>query len=277
MTDTCIAFGRFDGVHIGHRALLRTLIAEADRRGLRPVLLCEQKSTDGGILTTQQEMRHLLSAFPIDAMVSIDKADMTAERIAAMATALGAKALVMGEHHKMLDMLQNMAGTYSFDVVKCDAVRSDGEPVHARRIAALLCAGNLEAANRLLGHPYIIAGNVVKGRQLGRTVGLPTANIDFSHAKKLPMDGSYVTITTVDGVRRVGLTNIGKRPTVDSFDFTTIENHILDFAGDLYGKALVVELHRFIRGVDKFDSLSAMQAQVAQDVQSIRDYIESIG
>lgn len=120
-------------------------------------------------------------------------------------------------------------------------------------------------------------GEVVRGKQLGRTVGQPTANIDFSQSKLLPPDGSYVTVTVVDGERRVGLTNIGKRPTVDNYDYTTIENHIMDFSGNLYGKVLVVEFHRFMRGVEKFDSLEAVQAQVARDVQSIRGYIDQVG
>lgn len=276
---TCVAFGRFDGVHAGHRAVAETLAQTAQARGLVPVLV-SLAPPDGAtqILTTEAEKLYLLGDLPLETLLTlphqpVDKAFIQEVLVAE----LGAKAVVMGQNHPALPLLKSTGGAYGFDVVECEVVVDDGLPVCAQRVRDALAVCRLDEARRLLGHPHIVMGEVVRGKQLGRTVGQPTANIDFSQSKMLPPDGAYVTVTIVDGKRRVGLTNIGKRPTVDNYDYTTIENHILDFSGNLYGKVLVVEFHRFIRGVEKFDSLEAVQAQVARDVQSIRDYIENVG
>ena len=149
-------------------------------------------------------------------------------------------------------------------------------------VSQALAECRLDKVTCLLGHPYRIAGKVVEGKKLGRTVGMPTANIDYPKNIVLPPDGCYVTLTYFVGERNelptpmVGITNVGRRPSVDNFDYTTVENHILDFSGDLYGKVLLVEFLRFMRPVQKFDSLAAVKAQTDKDVESLRGYIDSL-
>lgn len=279
MTGTCVAFGHFAGVHAGHRAVAAKVVETACAQGLTPVIVSfdDELGTEK-VLTTEREKAFLLEDSGIAVLLSIPPRAVDAAFLRdVLVGQLGARAIVVGADHEALGLLENNAGENAYAVIKCNVVEQDGLPVSDGRVVSALDAHQMEEAEKLLGHPFIVIGRVVPGKQLGRTVGQPTANIDFSQRKKLPVDGSYVTITVVDGVRRVGLTNIGKRPSVDSYDYTTIENHILDFSGDLYGKELVVEIRRFIRGVEKFNSLAEVQAQVAKDVQSIRAYIDSVG
>ena len=280
MQNTCVAFGHFDGIHTGHQAVAEKLVQVAREKGLAPVLVSlEGPSTQGGrILTTENEKCYLLRDYPLEAVVSLPARALDEDFVAeVLVRKLGAKAMVVGKNHPSIELFRKAGGEHGCDVVECEVVEDDGQPVDTQRVLDALNACDVDGVTRLLGHPYIVIGEVVKGKQLGRTVGQPTANIDFSQAKQLLPDGSYATVTTADGVRHVGLTNVGKRPTVDNYDYTTIENHILDFSGDLYGKELVLEFRRFIRGVDKFNSLAEMQAQVAKDVQAIRDYLDSLG
>ena len=128
----------------------------------------------------------------------------------------------------------------------------------------------------MLGHPYLVMGEVMHGKALGRTVGMPTANIGYKMYKQLPAYGVYGTISDIEGKDVKGLTNIGKRPSVDSFDYATIEAFLLDFSGDLYGKIITLEVHVFIRGVVKFNGLDEVKAQVNKDTESIRAYLDKL-
>lgn len=280
MKNTCVAFGRFDGLHAGHRATVQALVKTAAAKGLAPVLVsfdCDAK-TDRQILTTEEEKRYLLCEYPLKAIVSVPLLEVDEAFVRDVIVGkLGAKAVVTAENHQNLALLQGTGGELGLDVIRCDVVEDDGRPIDSQRVAQALAAGQMDTVQRLLGHSHFVMGEVVTGKQLGRTVGQPTANINFSQNKLLPPDGSYVTVTVLNGERRVGLTNIGKRPTVDNFDYKTVENHIMDFSGNLYGEVLVVEFLRFIRGVEKFGSLAEVKAQIDKDVQSIRAYIESVG
>ena len=277
--DTCVAFGDFDGIHKGHMALVAKLCETAEAKGLASVVVSFDRDAIGNdrILTSEEEKCYLLDKEPVECVISmaprpIDEA--FAKEV--LAEKLGAVAIVVGSNHGSLELLRACGGKYGFDVVECAVVEEEGEPIDAGRVKTALQNGDLETVAALMGHPHMVLGRVVPGKQLGRTIGQPTANIDFVQNKLLPPDGSYVTMTTVDGERKVGLTNIGKRPTVDSFDYRTVENFILDFSGDLYGKVLPLEIYRFIRGVYKFNNLEEVRVQCAKDVQAIRDYIDSM-
>lgn len=275
---TCAAFGGFDGVHIGHRAVVEKVIQVSAERGLEPVLVIFETKEGERFLTTREEKRFLLERYPLKDVLFLPRRETDEDFVReVLSEELGVKAVVMGGCHPELNFFRQTGSQIGFDVVECETVTGeDGLPVDAGGICRALTENRLEAAERLLGHPYVVMGEVVTGKQLGRTVGQPTANIDFPQSKVLPPDGSYITVTLVDGQRRVGLTNIGKRPTVDNYDYTTIENHILDFSGNLYGKVLVLEVLRFIRGVEKFDSLAAVKRQIDRDIVTLREYIASV-
>lgn len=285
MDNTCVAFGSFDGVHTGHRAVIGKL-AEASKQGLTPVVLSFEYAETllGGkkILSTEEEKQYLLRKNGPEVMISykIDEhnKDIPAERFIreVLVDRLGAKVIVVGAEDRNIATLRRCASQYGYTLVECDTVLNDGEPVTSERIARELAEGTLEKANELLGHPYLLMGQVMHGKALGRTVGMPTANLGFSPVKQLPAYGVFGTLSEIDGRNVKGLTNIGQRPSVDNYNYVTIETFLLDYSGDLYDKTIALEIHAFIRGVKKFNGLDEVKAQVNKDIQSIRDYLDKI-
>ena len=278
-TDSCVAFGSFDGVHIGHRAVLEKLVELSDIRGLSPVVVSfDRDSSDAEqILTTEKEKCYLLRGLPIAAVVSVSAQpeDETFFK-EILKDKLGAKVVVVGKNYENSEILREFGKINGIEVIECEAAKDSGGPITSSRIKDALQTGDMETATRLMGHPFIVIGKVVPGKQLGRTVGQPTANIEYVNSKYLPLDGSYVSMTIMDEKRRVGTLNIGTRPSVDNYSYKTVENHIIDFSGDLYGKELIVEIHRFIRGVMKFNNLQEVRAQVLEDLRGMREYIDSL-
>ena len=140
--------------------------------------------------------------------------------------------------------------------------------ISSTRIRGLLEAGDVAAANRLLGPPHILSGIVTAGKQLGRKLGFPTANLPLPDGVLIPKFGVYATKVTVEGKTYPAVTNIGTRPTVNGKGVNA-ECHLLDFTGDLYGKEITVAFYDFLRPEQKFDSLEALKAQIAADTKSV--------
>ncbi len=277
LENTCVSFGYFDGLHLGHRAVLDCLLAQAET-GLRPVLLSFDCQSGTKKLCTEAEKAYLLKDLPVQLLSFPVAEDFCPDGPfvqEVLLGQLGAKTVVAGENCPSLALLQAHADAGDFALVLCPTVCQDGEPVSTSRASQLLASGQLDKLNRLLGHPYLILGKVVEGKQLGRTVGMPTANIEYFEDKQIPPEGVYATFTSVEGNSRKSLTNIGKRPSVDKFDYITVECFILDFCGDLYGRVLPIEVHLFIRGVKKFANLGEVKEQVERDILAIRGRLES--
>ena len=154
-------------------------------------------------------------------------------------------------------------------------VRLDGSAVSSTRIRALLTEGRLEEANRLLGHPHVLTGEVCHGRHLGSTIGFPTANLLFAPGVLVPAHGVYAGRLEIEGETepKYAVTNIGVRPTVDDSDRVTVESYILDYSADLYGKQIRLEFLEFIRPERKFASLEELTAQIGKDAERVRRYI----
>lgn len=285
MSNTCVAFGSFDGVHAGHRAIINKLI-EISKQGLTSVILSfeydEILLNDKKILSTEAEKQYLLSKNGPEVMISykIDKQNMdtSTEHFIKeiMVDKLGAKVIVVGKNHHSINVLRQCAQKYGYTLEECDTVFSNGEPVTSERIAKELSEGTLQKANELLGHPYLLMGKVMHGKALGRTVGMPTANLGFSQHKQLPAYGVFGTLSEIEGKNIKGLTNIGQRPSVDNYNYVTIETFLLDYSGDLYDKTITLEIHKYIRGVKKFNNLDQVKAQVNMDIESIRAYLDQI-
>lgn len=285
MHDTCVAFGRFDGVHSGHQAVINKL-QEISKQGLTSVIVSfdyDEPLLEGKkILSTPTEKEHLFKdngpevLIPFKIEKDIRDLDISNFIKEVLVDKLGAKTIVAGSSDINIDVLRECAGTYGYTLEECDTVCADGEPVTSERIIAELEEGTLKKANELLGHPYLVMGEVMYGKQIGRTVGMPTANIGFKQYKQLPACGVYGTISEVDGNKVKGLTNIGRRPSVDDFDYITIEAFLLDFSGDLYGKTITLETHVHIRGVIKFNNVEEVKQQVNKDIESIRSYLDGL-
>lgn len=285
MSNTCVAFGSFDGVHCGHSAVISKLL-ETAKQGFTSVVLSfeydEMLLNEKKILSTELEKQNLISKCGPEVLISykIDEQnkDIAPEQFIkeVLMDKLGTKVIVTGAEDCNINVLRECSQKYGYKLVECDTVLIDGEPVTSERIAEELEEGTLQKANELLGHPYLLMGMVMHGKALGRTVGMPTANLGFSQYKQLPAYGVYGTLSEIDGKNIKGLTNIGKRPSVDNYNYVTIETYLLDYLGDLYDKTISLEIHAYIRGVKKFNSLDEVKLQVNIDIESIRAYLDKI-
>lgn len=275
LSGTCVAFGEFDGVHTGHRAVINQVL-QSSGQGLKSVILCFERQSEGKVLSTKEEKQALLEAYHPDVLITCKterrEIDETFIRDV-LVSRLGAKTVVAGKENKNLPLLRACAEKYGYALQECETVRVNGEPVTSEGIAKDLSEGSLEAANEMLGHPYSLLGRVVHGKALGRTVGMPTANLGVSPQKLVPRHGVYATTTVIDGKSYKGMTNIGRRPSVDDFQYDTIETFLLDFSQDIYDREINLEVRLFVRDVLKLNSLAEVQRQVGKDIEYVRKHI----
>ncbi|QRN85496.1 riboflavin biosynthesis protein RibF [Clostridia bacterium] len=285
LKNTCVAFGDFDGLHLGHKAVLDKM-AEISGQDMTSVMVTfdydEELLKDKKILCTQLEKQKLLQENGPDVLFSYKinskNRDLQIDAFIqdVLVKQLGAMVIVAGREDKHIDTLRACAKEYGYTLVECETVCLDGTPVTTERICKEIEEGALATANKLLGHPYLLIGEVMHGKALGRTVGMPTANLGYKPYKQLPAHGVYGTISDIDDRGVQGLTNIGKRPSVDDFNYVTIETFLLDFSGDLYGRMIGIEIHVFIRGVCKFSCIEEVKAQVNKDIESIKNYLDEV-
>ena len=287
-----IALGFFDGVHLGHQALLRTAVQRAEQLSLTPAVFTFDRSpkefvsgVQVPLLTTNEERRTTVQRLsPIEEVIiaPFDREMMTmpwVDFVLMLAQKYRAGWLVAG--HDFRFGHQN-AGTPALLCKKaaqlgmgCDivpAVTLDGVTVSSTLIRELLREGDAQQAQRFLGYPYAITGEVLHGKGLGRTIGAPTLNVIPAKGLLIPAYGVYATRVTVAGRSYQAVTNVGVRPTVDENGGVTVESHLLDVNEQLYGRECRVEFLKLLRPEQKFDDLSALQAQIAADVAATRAF-----
>ena len=279
-----LALGFFDGIHIGHAALLRRTLEMAHRGGLTPAVCTLDRSPasafgrgDARLINSPDDRRRILKRFfGIDEVFEL-KFDQKMQTLAPqdfvpmLVSDFDARGLVCGQSYTFGDgargtaeTLQNDCERLGLDCAVLGEVRLDGEAVSSTRVRSLLEQGETLAAQRLLGHPHILGGTVEHGRALGRTLGFPTANLPIPDGVLAPRYGVYAVRAEVGGKRFDGIANVGEKPTVGGAKVGA-EVHIFDFSDDIYGKQIVVEFDRFIRPERKFDDISALEVQVEQD------------
>ena len=276
-----VTTGFFDGVHLGHRHVLETVVSSARERGEEAVVVTfwphprtvlQQDARDFRLLSSLEEKKALIEAVGIDRVEVIPFnrrfASLTAaEYLDLLQTRYGASLIVMGYDNRI-----GSDGKFASDLDDNSFVISSGavgevekSPISSTRIRKALEEGNIEAANGMLGYEYGLHGVVVAGNKMGRTIGFPTANIQLYEPLKLvPENGVYAVDVEVTGNLFKGMCNIGTRPTVGG-TARTIETHILDFNEDIYGLPLRIRFLRRIRDERKFPSLDALRAQLEQD------------
>ncbi len=288
MEKTIYALGFFDGVHLGHQALLGQCRELAEHYGaaagavtftVHPDALVLGKTP--ALINTAGDRDRLLRSYGIQsvAVLPFDRAMMDMpwqEFLNMLVRRYGAAGLVCGEDfrfgHRGLGTAELLADYCKQRDMPCAVVpqqKLEGVTVSSTYIRRLLEAGALEEANRFLGHPHILSGTVVPGRQLGRTIGIPTANIPLPPgAVRLPK-GVYACRAG----EHLAVTNIGSRPTVGGHEVRA-ESWLLDFEGDLYGQELTLEFYKFLRPERKFDSLEALQAEIQRNAAETRKIFE---
>lgn len=286
-----VAVGMFDGVHAGHRHLLAHLRALADRLGLRPVVVTFadhplrviRPSAAPPLLTSVAVKERLLRAEGVEVVtLSFDSAlrRLSArEFMALLRDRFGARMLLLGfnnhfGHDRLTDLddYRRIGSRLGIDVERAPEWRHDREHrVSSSAIRGLLLDGDVERAADLLGRRYRLTGRVVHGKELGRRLGYPTANVDPDPESLLvPADGVYAAIVTLpDGERRPGMLNIGHRPTVDTPDApVSVEVHVIGYDGDLYGRRISIDFIKRLRGEHRFDSLDELRDALAADARA---------
>jgi riboflavin kinase/FMN adenylyltransferase len=286
MSNTCIAYGDFDGIHLGHQGIINKILEISKKHELTSVLVSfaydDSLLAGKKILTTEKEKKYLLQKTGLSVMISYrigqENKYVPLKNFIKdiLVDQLGAEVIVAGSENRDINVLRECAKECGFTLEEVSTVSLYSEPVTSERIIKELAEGTLKKANEMLGHPHLIIGEVMHGKALGRTVGLPTANIGFKLYKQLPADGVFGTVSDVCGKMYKGLTNLGHRPTVDNFDYVTVEAFLLDFSKDIYGKTITLEVHALIRGIRKFKDLAEVKIQVNQDIESIRAYFDNL-
>jgi len=279
--NACAAFGRFDGMHKGHRNLVQTLVREAQKRG-RPSVLVSFVPPEGTfVYTTEEEKALLLKNSGLDVLISCSEKEKSDP--AALIKKTGASRIVCGDCRGNKDdcadgalaqcaqlAIRKAAQELGIPIVMCEEVFENGEAISMLMLDAAFERGDFDAFSRLCGLPYMMAGKVLHGKGLGRTVGMPTANLGLAPNKKKPPEGVYATLTRIDGEVFKGLTHVGRRPSVDNDTNISTETLLLDFSRDIYGKKIELYVCAFIRGIMKLNGLAEVQKQVQKDIVAAR-------
>jgi riboflavin kinase/FMN adenylyltransferase len=171
-------------------------------------------------------------------------------------------------------LLKKYEEVYGYQVIVCDKLKWKKEVISSSAIRNALKEGDMESVNAMLGKPYMIRGEVIHGRRIGRTIGMPTINQMPSNTKLLPPCGVYASKTLIDGVYYDGVTNIGYKPTVGEEEYVGVETYIFDYENDLYGKMLEVELFYYIRPELKFGSLEELTMKMREDIITTKNYFK---
>ncbi|MGX9686572.1 riboflavin biosynthesis protein RibF [Deinococcus wulumuqiensis] len=280
-TETVIAIGSFDGVHLGHQALLAQLKARAREYRVPSVVYTFDPPTrvlTQGVefLSTLPEKLDLLRLYGIDETIAVpftpEFAARPKEQFLADLRTMRPKAVVVGEDFYFgkgrAGSVTDLRGICP-DVVSLPMHQLGGDDIKSTRIRALLAGGDVDGAQRLLGRPYEAQGVVVRGDQLGRTIGWPTANLRVPEGKALPLGVFAVQVVSDKGQRWSGMANVGWRPTVEGRE-RRFEVHLFDYQGDLYGEELQVRFVARLRGEQKFSGLDELRAQLGRDAEAAR-------
>lgn len=287
-----VAVGVFDGVHLGHAAVVGHMVQEARAHQGAAVVVTFDRHP-GAVVAPQHAPSMIyplwrrieaLATLGVDAVLvyRFDAAfarQSGEEFISRLRTGFGRLAgitvgagFVFGRDRSGdLDLLRRLGPAQGFAVHGVVPLEQEGGVISSTRVRELIAAGDLAEASRLLGRPYGLAGEVVEGDRLGRQLGFPTANLDVA-GRVLPPNGVYAAWVPVDGRRIAAAVNIGTRPTVDRTAVQVrVEAHLLDYSGDLYGRRLELELGERIRGELRFGSKEDLVAQIHRDVAVVRD------
>ncbi len=285
---TIYALGFFDGVHLGHQALLAACRGLADATGAEAGVVTFLDHPDAvvhgaapALINTPADRNMLLRQYHMDTVLELpfDETLMHMPWQAffrLLVQTHGAAGLVCGADFRFGDrgtgsaeLLQAACGAEGIPCIVVPEQRLDGVTVSSTHIRGLLESGDLETANRFLGHPHMLTGTVTSGRKLGRTIGIPTANMQIPAEVVRLRHGVYACRAYADGTEYLAVTNIGSRPTVGGHEVRA-ESWLLDFDGDLYGEKLTLEFCCFLRPEQRFESLTQLQAEIRKNAEQTR-------
>jgi riboflavin kinase/FMN adenylyltransferase len=292
-----LTIGTFDGVHLGHQRIIQQLNEEAQKHGGESVLftfyphprmVLFPDSHGLKLLQTQVEKIEKLERMGLQNVIvhpfTKEFSRLTAVEFVRdyLVNKLNVKTIVIGYDHQFgknregsLELLKDLGPVYDFNVIEIAAQDIDDVNVSSTKIRNALSTGNIETANLFLGAPFELNGTVIPGKQVGRKIGFPTANMDLgSSVKIIPAAGVYLVRTVLQNrAEYFGMMNIGVNPTVRDTDEVSIEVNLLDFSGNLYGRELQVKVLTRLRDELKFNSLEDLKIQLSKDEHTVRNLL----
>jgi riboflavin kinase/FMN adenylyltransferase len=294
---TVATLGTFDGVHLGHKKIIERLTQEAEKSTVESLVLTFfphprmvlQGNSDIQLLNTIQEKAELLESIGLQNLI-IHPFDQSFSQLGAeefvktiLVDRFNIKKIIIGHDHRFgknrsadINDLIAYGKIYDFEVEQISAEEVDEVSISSTKIRKALLSGDIQLANEYLGYNYFITGTVVKGRQLGRTIGFPTANLKIEEDYKLiPLNGVYIVKSYWKGKEVFGMMNIGTNPTVDGKE-RTIETNFLDFEEDLYDKEMRIYFLQRIRSEEKFDSIDTLKAEIENDKVITQNFIKNL-
>lgn len=290
-----VAIGKFDGIHLGHQKLIHKIIEQKKKGRLATVFTFDTSASaffagEEKELTVKAEKRTIFEAMGIDVLIEFPLNRETAATdpvefvsrylVKQMQTAYicAGTDLSFGRNGAgNYALLGQYADTYGYQIELIDKVKVDGEEVSSTRVREAVRGGRMETVTKMLGMPYSVSGKVAHGKQLGRTIGMPTANLLPDQDKLLPPNGVYYSKVTVEGTTYRSISNVGCKPTVSDRRITGVETYLYNFTGDIYGKDITVQFLAFRRPEMKFDGVESLKAQMEQDIEAGRFYGASGG
>lgn len=287
---TSITLGKFDGIHLGHRELIKTVTDSAEAHNLisvvftfdpHPVTVLKKNRKFFQILS-KHEKRSVIEDMGVDILIeypfTLEFAGMDAHDFAHfLFYTLNCRVLVVGEDYSFgksrlgdYELLKRIGDERGADVIKIPYVMYKGTRVSSSRVRKYISGRNFETASKLLNRPYFVKGVVAEGKKIGRTIGFPTVNINPPDGKLLPPDGVYLTRTLVDGETLGSITNIGSNPTLGG-RLRTVETFLMEFDETIYGKEITICFYKFLREEIKFDGVDELRAQIGLDIEKAKE------
>lgn len=289
---TVIALGTFDGLHLGHTDVINTARDYAERNGLKlavftfsnhPLALIRPDLVPVRIISAEEKIK-LLESFGVDYLINIpfteDFAALSSDEFLDRLACFNYRCLVVGENFTYgflgsgkTETLERSGRKIGFDVIVRPLVKMNGNVVSSTGIRNLIQAGHIEYANRMLGRAYAITGKIVHGEQRGRKLGFPTANIELLHGEMaVPAPGVYAVTASIEDSIYEGMGNIGNNPTFNDVEHARLEVNLFNCSGDLYGKTMSVQFHKYIRAEKKFSGVEELCRQIEEDKKAIKTY-----
>ncbi len=294
---TVLTLGVFDGLHLGHQLIMRTVVKRAAETGAVPTVITfdphpravlHPESAPPLLQTLDQKVEGF-GALGIEQtiVVRFDEAfsqiraeeflrDVVKDRLHAKEVYLGCGFAFGHDREGNIELLRRVSRELGFLADEVPEVKFRSRRVSSSNVRRLLAEGKVNLARRLLGRPYGVEGRVERGAERGRTLGFPTANL-HPHNRVIPRHGVYVTGTLIDGQWRRSVTNVGVRPTFTADMEPSVETFVIDWAGDLYGDVVRVRFLHRLRDEKKFGSIAELKTQIDQDVQRAQNYFEREG
>ena len=281
--ETAISIGKFDGLHQGHQLLVERIVKKK-QEGLKALIFTFDFG-DRPVLLLPEERREMLRKWGVDYLLECPFVEsishMEAEEFVRkiLVERLHVRYLAVGTDFRFgcqrrgdYRLLQRLSAECGYEVEVVEKACWQGEEISSSRIRRELEQGRMELVNQLLGYAYSVTGEVLHGRKIGRTLGMPTTNIVPSERKLLPPNGVYATRTVIAGELFEGITNIGYKPTVGAEPRKGVETYLFDLDRNLYGEILTVRFYGYERPERKFDSLEELKKRIGQDVEWGRTY-----